>query len=213
MKIFAAFAVSPALGLVTAVGVFIHEFIQELSEYFVLRKAGYTNSQALIKNFQVSATIIIGILVAAFLSQLLIEPYLLAITAGVFLTIVLQDLLPETIESAREPGKLLPYTGAFVLGLAIMFGISNVAGHSHVHGDEGVFLRAVDGDQVPAEHVGTVIGGVEPSHFLIEILVQEIAIGALNDLGCDRGRGRLCLEETHAEENQNQPLGVAAELL
>ena len=134
--LFASFTISPALGLVTTIGIFVHEFIQELSEYFVLRKAGYTNAQALLKNFQVSATIIFGILIAAFLNQLLIEPYLLAITAGVFLTIVLQDLLPETIESAREPGKLLPYTGAFVFGLAIMFGISNVAGHSHVHGDE-----------------------------------------------------------------------------
>ena len=136
----AAFSVSPTLGIITSLGIFLHEFVQEISEYFVLRRAGYSNKLALMRNFQVSSTILIGVGLAIVLSQLNIEPYLLAVTAGLFLTIVLQDLLPDTIEAAREPGKLLPYAAAFMIGVVMMTGLSIIAGHTDLHDEDHVEL-------------------------------------------------------------------------
>ena len=136
----AAFTVSSPLGWTTALGIFLHEFIQEISEYFVLRRSGYSNKKALLLNFGVSSTIFIGIMLAITASQFAIHGYLLATTAGVFLSVVLQDLLPDTIKSAKQPGNLAPYLIAFLIGALSLYGLSTTMGHGHgtEHNDQEV---------------------------------------------------------------------------
>ena len=63
----ASYAVSPALALVAGVSIFVHEALQEISEFFVLKDAGYSTKGALVVNFLTSSTIIIGAIGGDFL--------------------------------------------------------------------------------------------------------------------------------------------------
>jgi len=137
-----AFIISPALGLITAVGILIHEFIQEIAEFFVLKQAGYTTKQALIRNFAVSSTILIGLVLGFSLGQVdaLIAP-ILGIAAGAFLYIVLVDLIPTLKPFYHQSKKVfVQLVFVFFLGLAVIFGVEIVAhelglehGHGHSH--------------------------------------------------------------------------------
>jgi len=62
-----SFAVSSSLGMLTALSIFVHELVQEISEFFVLRQAGYSTKSALILNFAISATVLLGALGGFFL--------------------------------------------------------------------------------------------------------------------------------------------------
>ena len=55
-----AFIIDFRLGIVTAAGVFLHEFIQEVSEFIILKDAGYSTKKALGWNFVVSSTVVLG---------------------------------------------------------------------------------------------------------------------------------------------------------
>jgi zinc transporter ZupT len=131
-----AFSVSPALGLAVTTSVVIHEALQEVSEFFVLKKAGYSNKQALLINFAVSSTILIGVALGYYaLASHELEVFLLAISAGFFLHVVIHDLLPkkshhESVSSFTKHLALV-VTGALLMGL-----ISNSLSDSHAHGDE-----------------------------------------------------------------------------
>ena len=54
--IVAAFAASPFLGIVSTASILVHEMLQEISEFFVLRQAGLSVRTALTYNFLVSST-------------------------------------------------------------------------------------------------------------------------------------------------------------
>ena len=91
-----AFSVSSVLGFAIAVSVVIHEALQEISEFFVLRRAGYTTKKALLINFGVSSTIIIGVVLGYLaLATENLELVLLAVSAGFFIQVVIHDLLPK----------------------------------------------------------------------------------------------------------------------
>jgi zinc and cadmium transporter len=130
-----AFSVSPALGLAVTTSVVIHEALQEVSEFFVLKKAGYTSRQALLINFAVSSTILIGVALGYFaLASHGLEVFLLAISAGFFLHVVIHDLLPkkshhESVSSFAKHIALVA-TGALIMGF-----IANALSEGHVHGD------------------------------------------------------------------------------
>lgn len=116
-----AFLVSPWLGVGTALSIFVHELLQELSEFFVLRNAGYSVKKALFYNLLTSSTIFIGIGVSLFLSKTdSLEAILLSISAGFFLQLVFSDLLPHKPHaSKKELGThiLLIIIGLLLIGL------------------------------------------------------------------------------------------------
>ncbi len=124
-----AFGVSITFGWITAIGILLHESIQGISNFFVLKRSGYTTSKALLLNFCVSSTIFIGIILTNILNRLDISGYLLAIASGIFLSVVIQDLIPDTIRNAKKPGKLLPYITSFAFGILVMFLIGQLIGH------------------------------------------------------------------------------------
>lgn len=131
-----AFLASPALGLSVTVSIFVHEVLQEISEFFVLKQAGYSTKRALAVNFITSSTILIGVLLSywAILAHEL-EGVLLAVSAGFFLHVVIHDLLPrpKTYETVRE---FMLHVVVLLIGLALMTGITAVFGESHGHGVE-----------------------------------------------------------------------------
>ncbi len=128
----AAFAVNIYLGIVATASIFIHEAIQEISEFFVLKEAGYSNREALVKNFFVSSTIIIGALIGYFVSeQDYIMGPLLGFAAGAFIYILINDLIPKSIKNARE-GGLIKHLGWTVLGLVIILAVNTFLGHEEI---------------------------------------------------------------------------------
>lgn len=124
-----AFIISPALGFITALGILIHEFIQEVAEFFVLRQAGYTTKQALVRNFAVSSTILIGLVIGFSLSQFnnLLGP-IFGIAAGAFLYIIFVDLIPTLKPFYKKNKKTFAkLVICFFLGLALIMAINEIA--------------------------------------------------------------------------------------
>jgi zinc transporter ZupT len=129
-----AFSVSPALGLGVLLSVVIHETLQEVSEFFVLRQAGYSVKKALAINFAVSSTILIGVALGYLaLASHELEVLLLALSAGFFFNVVLHDLLPKR----SEHGASWPTQIAVVMaGVLVMAGAQWVVGAGHEHGHD-----------------------------------------------------------------------------
>lgn len=126
-----AFMVSTGLGITVALSIFIHEILQEISEFFVLRRAGYSAKKALLVNFAVSSTVLIGVLIAWFsLSSEFLEGVLLAVSSGFFIHVLIHDLLPHTKQAG---GQFKNAMFALVLGVLLMLGVNAALGESHTH--------------------------------------------------------------------------------
>jgi len=127
-----SFLIDIRLGVATAAAIFLHEVVQEISEFFVLREAGYSNARALTLNFLVSATVLIGVVIgtsASNVSSLL--PGLITFAAGSFLYVVFRDLLPSTMRAISRNKDAGKHLIAGVLGIVVMFGVSLTTPHSH----------------------------------------------------------------------------------
>ncbi len=133
----AAFTVDIYLGIIATLSIFIHELVQETSIFFVLRKAGYSIKKSVLINFTVSGTILIGSVGAFFLLSFFsaLEATLLGISAGAFLIVVLQDLIPHSFHELKCQKCFLPHVLSFTIGLLLMFGLSLLVPHSHDHYD------------------------------------------------------------------------------
>ncbi len=126
----AAFATSWAIGIAATIGILIHELVQEISEFFVLKEAGYSTSKALSRNFLSSSTILVGVALAAFLSSAdEISVLFGGLAAGGFLAVLLRDLMPHALESIRERGGAWKHVTALFLGVALMLSVQTYFGH------------------------------------------------------------------------------------
>jgi zinc and cadmium transporter len=135
--IVAAFVASPALGVAATVSIIIHEVLQEISEFFVLRRAGYSVRKALTINFAVSSTILIGVGLGYFaLASHELEVILLAVSAGFFMHVVLHDLLPKHDEHETTK-SFLHHIAVVAVGAVLMGLIAHAIADSHVHGGDG----------------------------------------------------------------------------
>ena len=144
-----AFLASTELGIAVALGIVVHEAVQEISEFFVLRGAGYSVRGALGWNFLVSATIFVGVAVSFTLSQVEgLEPLLLGLAAGGFLYIVFLDLVPHSLERCRSRHALLSHGFAAVLGIMLMFGLGAVLGDAHGETEANALVRLATGEKL-----------------------------------------------------------------
>lgn len=131
-----AFAASPALGIAATVSIVIHEVLQEISEFFVLRRAGYSVKKALAINFAVSSTILIGVGLGYFaLASHELEVILLAVSAGFFMHVVLHDLLPKHHEHETAAG-FIKHLAIVAVGVLLMGLVAYELSGSHTHGED-----------------------------------------------------------------------------
>lgn len=131
-----AFLADIKLGIATAIGILLHEIVQEISEYFILREAGYSMKQALIRNFFASSSIFVGVFLALSLSSIeSLETPLIALSAGGFLYVLLRDLIPHTVESIQTKGRGDRHIQALVCGVLIMLGVQIALPHAHEEPD------------------------------------------------------------------------------
>lgn len=122
------------LGLITALGIAVHEFTQEVSEFFVLRDAGFSNRKALTLNFITALTILIGVGIGFLTSEnIVLQAILLSISAGVFFQIALQDIISfkDFVQLRNKDARIR--TMLFVLGGAIIVTLGILTPHSHDH--------------------------------------------------------------------------------
>lgn len=119
-----SFMINPALGVLTTVGIALHEIPQEIAEYAVLRAACYSQKRALFLNFLSASTVILGVFLTYFFGEVLNEYLfvLLGVAAGNLLYIATADLIPELRHSHREHfGKTFIATllGVLLIGTII----------------------------------------------------------------------------------------------
>ena len=126
-----SFLTNSTLGIMTTASIFIHEIIQEMSEFFVMKEAGYSIKKSLIVNFATSATILIGSIGGFFLLENfeILEIPLLGIAAGSFLVVVTQDLIPHSIKASTTKIHTIKHLAWFIIGLLLMIGINTFTGH------------------------------------------------------------------------------------
>ena len=119
------FLINIQLGLVATVGIVIHEIVQGVAQFFILKRAGYSTLGALQRNFAISSTILIGVFLASVLtgSASLVGP-LIGFAAGGFLHIIFIDLIPLSVREARENGKHIHFVVSFLLGVAVIFSVN-----------------------------------------------------------------------------------------
>lgn len=116
------FVTDVRLGVVTTLAVCLHEIPQEIGDFGVLLYAGFKKERALLLNFLVALTAVLGSLVGYFLSFRLSNfvSVLLPFAAGGFIYIAASDLMPE-LRKEKSLNKSLLSFGVFLIGVAIMF--------------------------------------------------------------------------------------------
>ncbi|MFW0871285.1 MAG: ZIP family metal transporter [Patescibacteria group bacterium] len=130
-----AFLASPWVGFGVFISIATHELLQELSEFFILRQAGYSTTKALLYNFAVSSTILIGVVLGLFFTQTTyLQGLLLALSAGFFINIVLHDLLPHHHHLSKK--SIITHLAMISIGMVLIAGINQLFEHSHFNEGE-----------------------------------------------------------------------------
>lgn len=116
-----AFLVDIKLGIATTIAIAIHEIPQEIGDFGVLIHAGFNKKRALVVNYLVALTVVLGGVVGYFLSFSLnsIIPYLLPFAAGGFIYIAASDLMPELRKETNLKRSISSFA-VFILGIALM---------------------------------------------------------------------------------------------
>ncbi|MFT5036760.1 MAG: zinc and cadmium transporter [Candidatus Azotimanducaceae bacterium] len=116
-----AFLINPAVGIATTIGIALHEIPQEIAEYGLLIKSGYSRKQALTYNFLTASSIFIGVILTSVFSEILNGGVwiLTGIAAGNLLYIVASDLIPE-LNDHRHEGHFTQTFISTLVGLALI---------------------------------------------------------------------------------------------
>jgi len=93
----AAFLTDVHLGVVTSLAVFAHEIPQEVGDFAILLKSGYSRAKALLYNLLSSLATLLGGVLAYYSLENLSEalPYFLALAASSFVYVAVADLIPS----------------------------------------------------------------------------------------------------------------------
>lgn len=128
LVIAAAFSAGSVTGVATTLAVALHEIPQELGDFAVLVKSGYTKKKAILFNFASALTALVGAGVGLAIVDYVevLEFALLPIAAGTFLSIAASDLIPELHRSDKY--SVWPIIGV-VLGVGITYLFSLMGGH------------------------------------------------------------------------------------
>lgn len=152
LLIAAAFLVNPTLGVTTTLAVALHEIPHEISDFGVLLYAGFSKTKALLLNFMVALTAVLGGMVGLLAASLIsgIEPYLLVLAAASFFYIAASDLMPE-MRQVTSTKQLIGRFSVLLAGIALIYGLSITFGHSHV-GEEHYEEEHVEEDHGEEEN-------------------------------------------------------------
>jgi len=127
----ASFVVSIPLGFATSIAIAAHEIPQEIGDFGVLVYGGFKKKRALILNFIVALSIIIGGIVGYFVTQMVEDAtvFLLPFAAGGFIYIAATDLIPE-IRKETNIRRSVMVLEIFIIGILIMWLIKLIFHHA-----------------------------------------------------------------------------------
>ncbi|HPV66526.1 MAG TPA: ZIP family metal transporter [archaeon] len=116
-----SYVVSIPLGIATTVAVLLHEIPQEIGDFGVLVYAGYSKKKALLMNFIISLTALLGGIVGLLLSKSItsFSGIMIAFTAGGFIYIATADLIPEMKKETNFKKTSIQLIG-LLLGIGVM---------------------------------------------------------------------------------------------
>lgn len=124
MALGVAWAAGPEAGVATTIAVAVHELPQELGDFAVLRRAGFSTGPLLFANFVASLTCFGGVALAASPWVTNCKHELVAFTAGSFLALALHSLAPRalaTLDDAETPaGKMVRTAWLLMLVLFVV---------------------------------------------------------------------------------------------
>jgi len=128
----ASFIVSIPLGLTTTVAIAAHEIPQEIGDFGVLVYGGFDKKKALVLNFIVALTIVLGGITGYIVSQNIENAviFLIPFAAGGFIYIAATDLVPE-IKKETNIKKSMATMLVFICGILIMWLIKLLFSHGH----------------------------------------------------------------------------------
>ena len=106
-----------------------HEIPQEVGDFAILLRSGYSKTRALLFNLLSSATTIVGGVVAYFALSLSTQllPYVLAVAASSFIYIAMADLIPD-LHKRTEARATVEQVLMITVGVGITYWV-----HSTLH--------------------------------------------------------------------------------
>jgi zinc and cadmium transporter len=117
----ASFLTSVELGIFVTISVLLHEIPQELGDFGILLKSGYSRKKALLYNILSGSSAVVAGIAAYFLLDYVeaIIPYTIAIAAASFLYVALADLIPE-MHKETKPKESAIQIILIIIGIAII---------------------------------------------------------------------------------------------
>lgn len=116
-----SFSINFGLGVATTLAVIAHEIPQEISDFGVLVYGGFTRARALLFNFLIALTAILGAVIGVSLSSIQnSRQFLLSFTAGGFIYISASDLIPELHKEPKLKKSIVSFV-FFLLGIGFMY--------------------------------------------------------------------------------------------
>lgn len=108
-------------GVATTLAVILHEIPQEVGDFGVLLKGGFSRAKALLINFITALTAIAGVIISLLLDSYITNAtvFLIAFSAGTFIYIAGSNLIPE-LHKDIEFNVSAFQTITFILGIGIM---------------------------------------------------------------------------------------------
>ncbi|OGG85608.1 hypothetical protein A2392_02470 [Candidatus Kaiserbacteria bacterium RIFOXYB1_FULL_46_14] len=131
-----AFLIDPTLGIAVAVGLALHEIPQEIVEFGVLIRGGYSRFEAAWRNLLSASSIIVGTVITILLAATL-EEYIWIITglaAGNLLYIAATDLLPRVHGNLKNYQSFWYTFSSIVMGFVVMTGVLIYTHETFGHG-------------------------------------------------------------------------------
>jgi len=117
----AAFLIDMQTGVIATVAVIAHEIPQEIADFGVLLYAGLTRTTALLYNFVIALTAVLGALIFYYfgthVTQLI--PVMAAFAAGNFIYLAVADLIPE-LHHEKKSQQVIMHSLLLLLGVGIV---------------------------------------------------------------------------------------------
>lgn len=128
----AAWMVNFEVGFATTVAVILHEIPQEIGDFGILIRAGFSKGKAMLFNFLAACTAILGTVTTLWLGESVenFSDYILPVAAGGFIYLATNSLLPEIYKETTKKNYWIHLL--FILfGLGLMYYFSLNGGHEH----------------------------------------------------------------------------------
>lgn len=111
-------------GIVASIAVIAHEIPQEIGDFAVLIKSGFSKAKALFWNFISALTAFVGALAGYYFSTTVegVTPVFAAFASGMFIYLSATDLIPE-LHHEEKPSRSLIQFIMLLVGILVIWGV------------------------------------------------------------------------------------------